>query len=47
MDSTFVNDYFMLARYNSWMNKKIFAACEALTDAQRKVDRGACFKAIH
>jgi uncharacterized damage-inducible protein DinB len=36
-----------MARYNRWMNEKIYAACERLTDAQRKDDSGAFFKSIH
>lgn len=36
-----------MAHYNRWMNEKIYAACERLTDAQRKADRGAFFKSIH
>lgn len=37
----------LMARYNQWMNGKIYAACEQLTDAERKADRGAFFKSIH
>lgn len=29
------------------MNERLYAACEVLTDAQRKADRGAFFKSIH
>lgn len=36
-----------MARYNRWMNQKIYAACEQLTDAQRKQDCHAFFKSIH
>lgn len=36
-----------MAQYNGWMNAKIYSACEALTDAERKADRGAFFKSIH
>jgi uncharacterized damage-inducible protein DinB len=36
-----------MARYNAWMNGKIFAASATLTDAQRKQDRGAFFGSIH
>jgi uncharacterized damage-inducible protein DinB len=37
----------LMARYNRWMNEKIYAASEHLTDAERKADRGAFFKSIH
>ena len=30
-----------MAQYNCWMNDKILAASERLTDAQRKEDRSA------
>ena len=36
-----------LARYNRWMNDKLYAVAENLTDAERKQDRGAFFKSIH
>ncbi len=37
----------LMARYNSWMNNKLYAACDQLTDEDRKADRGAFFKSIH
>jgi uncharacterized damage-inducible protein DinB len=37
----------MMARYNRWMNERIYATCAALSDAERKEDRGAFFKSIH
>jgi uncharacterized damage-inducible protein DinB len=36
-----------LARYNRWMNEKVYAAAARLTDDARKQDRGAFFKSIH
>jgi uncharacterized damage-inducible protein DinB len=36
-----------LARYNVWMNEKLYALCAALSDEERKRDRGAFFKSIH
>lgn len=36
-----------MARYNRWMNEKIYAAGERLSDEDRKADRGAFFKSIH
>jgi uncharacterized damage-inducible protein DinB len=47
MDPTFLENYRFLARYNRWMNQRLVAACDALTDAERKADRGAFFKSIH
>jgi len=35
------------ARYNRWMNAKVYAAAERLSDADRKRDRGAFFGSIH
>ena len=37
----------LMARYNRWMNDKLYAACERLSDDERKADRGAFFKSIH
>jgi uncharacterized damage-inducible protein DinB len=36
-----------LARYNHWMNEKVYAVCARIDDAERKRDRGAFFKSIH
>jgi uncharacterized damage-inducible protein DinB len=36
-----------LARYNAWMNNKLYALAHALSDEERKRDRGAFFKSIH
>lgn len=35
------------ARYNTWMNEKLYAACATLSDEERKRDRGAFFGSIH
>jgi uncharacterized damage-inducible protein DinB len=35
------------ARYNRWMNDKLYAVAAKLTDAERKKDRGAFFGSIH
>ncbi len=35
------------ARYNRWMNEKIYLTAAELTDDERKKDRGAFFKSIH
>jgi uncharacterized damage-inducible protein DinB len=35
------------ARYNRWMNDKLYAACATLSDDARKRDSGAFFKSIH
>ncbi|MDP3276730.1 MAG: DinB family protein [Deltaproteobacteria bacterium] len=36
-----------LARYNRWMNDKLYASALLLTDEERKRDRGAFFGSIH
>jgi uncharacterized damage-inducible protein DinB len=36
-----------LARYNTWMNEKLYALSATLSDDERKRDRGAFFKSIH
>ena len=47
MTTSFIDNYRFLARYNSWMNQRLYAACNTLTDAQRKADQGAFFKSVH
>jgi uncharacterized damage-inducible protein DinB len=37
----------MMAEYNRWMNRNIYAACRPLSDAERKADKKAFFKSIH
>ncbi|MGD2131752.1 MAG: DinB family protein [Maricaulaceae bacterium] len=36
-----------MARYNAWMNEKLYAAASTLSDEERKADRGAFFGSIH
>lgn len=36
-----------LARYNRWMNDKLYAVCATLSEEERRRDRGAFFKSIH
>ncbi len=36
-----------LARYNHWMNEKLFSICAAMSDEERKQNRGAPFKSLH
>jgi uncharacterized damage-inducible protein DinB len=36
-----------LARYNEWMNSRLFALCATLPDSELHADRGAFFKSIH
>ncbi len=40
-------NYQFLARYNQWFNDRLYTACEALSDEERKRDRGAFFGSIH
>ena len=47
MTTSFIDNYRFLARYNRWMNQRLYAACNKLTDAQRKADQGAFFKSVH
>lgn len=35
------------ARYNAWMNEKLYAACATLSDEERKRNCGAFFGSIH
>ena len=36
-----------MARYNRWMNGRVYACCAELSDEERKKDRGAFFESIH
>jgi uncharacterized damage-inducible protein DinB len=40
-------NYRALARYNTWMNRRIYALCRTLPDEERKRDVGAFFKSVH
>ena len=37
----------VMARYNRWMNERIYDCCDKLSDAERKLDRRAFFRSIH
>jgi uncharacterized damage-inducible protein DinB len=37
----------VLARYNGWMNDKLYGLAAQLSDEERKRDRGAFFRSIH
>lgn len=47
MDAAFLDNYRFLARYNRWINQRLYAACETLSDEERKRERGAFFGSIH
>jgi uncharacterized damage-inducible protein DinB len=36
-----------MARYNCWMNEKLYAVASQMPDDERKRDQGAFFKSIH
>jgi len=41
-------DYYQLmATYNQWMNRKLYAVCAEIPDQRRREDLGAFFKSIH
>jgi uncharacterized damage-inducible protein DinB len=42
-----VQIYRTMARYNRWMNEKLYSVCAEIPDADRKADLGAFFKSIH
>ena len=37
----------LMARYNRWMNERLYALCATMPDSERKRDRGAFFGSIH
>jgi uncharacterized damage-inducible protein DinB len=45
--SLLVEHYRGLARYNRWMNEKVYAAASSLPDEARKRDLGAFFRSLH
>lgn len=47
MAGAFCDNYRFLARYNRWINGRLYEACDALTDEARKQDRGAFFGSLH
>lgn len=47
MNTAFLDNYRFLARYNRWMNQRLYQACETLSDEERKRERGAFFGSIH
>ena len=36
-----------MARYNRWMNQRLYQCCSGIPDEERKRDAGAFFKSIH
>jgi uncharacterized damage-inducible protein DinB len=42
-----VEPYVVMARYNAWMNRKLYAAADTLTDDDRRRDLGAFFHSLH
>lgn len=47
MDTAFLDNYRFLAKYNRWMNQRLYQVCETLSDDERKQQRGAFFGSIH
>ncbi|HEY3047423.1 MAG TPA: DinB family protein [Polaromonas sp.] len=47
MANAFSDNYRFLAEYNRWINQRLYEACEALSDEERKRERGAFFGSIH
>jgi uncharacterized damage-inducible protein DinB len=37
----------VMAAYNEWMNRRLYALCAGIPDAERKRDMGAFFRSIH
>jgi uncharacterized damage-inducible protein DinB len=42
-----IDPYLAFARYNRWMNRKVYDAAARLSDDERKQDRAAFFRSIH
>lgn len=37
----------LMAKYNTWMNDRLYSVCSELSDEDRKVDRQLFFRSIH
>jgi uncharacterized damage-inducible protein DinB len=37
----------LMARYNRWMNERLYELCATMADSERRRDRGAFFGSIH
>jgi len=37
----------LMARYNQWMNDRLYAVCAEMTDEERRRDRGTFFGSMH
>ena len=42
-----VEQYQALARYNAWMNERLYAVAATMSDAERRRDMDAFFRSIH
>jgi uncharacterized damage-inducible protein DinB len=42
-----IQHYQLMARYNQWMNQRLYLVCRSLPDELRKTDFGAFFGSIH
>jgi uncharacterized damage-inducible protein DinB len=42
-----LDGFHLLAGYNRWTNRRLYAACATLSDEERKKDRKAFFRSIH
>lgn len=47
MAGSLIQNFRMLARYNTLANRRLYEACASLSDAERKEDRPAFFGSIH
>jgi uncharacterized damage-inducible protein DinB len=45
--SPIVEQYRALARYNTWMNRQLYALSAELSDEERRRDLGAFFRSVH
>jgi uncharacterized damage-inducible protein DinB len=41
------DSYVMLARYNRWMNERVYDVAASLSDGERNRDLGAFFRSVH
>jgi uncharacterized damage-inducible protein DinB len=47
MLNALADNYRLLARYNCWINQRLYDAAETLSDEERKRERSAFFGSMH
>src|SRR5579859_2463430 len=46
-ESTQMEQFRLMGRYNTWVNRRLYEAAGGLSDEERKRDLGAFFRSVH